>query len=96
MAFLRRRKKRGEKKGVGGTGDAFYWRDGQQGKERGEVRGRVHVEERDGRREWGPTAAVGGRHRPVADGRGWMARHRGGEAGSLTRGPGATVTGGAV
>jgi hypothetical protein len=34
----------------------------------------------------GPGAVVGGWHRPVADGRGWVARLRVGEAGSLTRG----------
>jgi hypothetical protein len=42
---------------VGGTG----WRG---------VRGRVRVDERDRRREEGPRAAVGGRQRPMADGRG--------------------------
>jgi hypothetical protein len=42
-----------ENKGAGGVSDAFYWRGGRQGKERG-LRGGVRVEERDERREGVP------------------------------------------
>jgi hypothetical protein len=71
------------------------------GKGDGEGSGVASAWKRDRRREGGPGTAVGGRHRPVADGREWpmhrrVAWHRVGEAGSLTRGPKATVTGGAV
>jgi hypothetical protein len=49
----------------------------------------------------GPSAAVDGWHWPVSDERRWaacahVAQRRVGEVGSLTRGPGATVTGGVV
>jgi hypothetical protein len=57
------------------------------------------VEERDRWREGGPSVAVGGW--PMADRKGRVmharvAHRRAGEVGSLTRGPGATVTGGTV
>jgi hypothetical protein len=55
MACLQRRK-RGGKERAGGVGDAFYQRGGRQGKQGG--RGGVHVEERDRRREGGPSVAV--------------------------------------
>jgi hypothetical protein len=48
----------GEKKGVGSVDDAFYRCGGRQGKERGGVRGGVCMEERDKRRDRGPSAAV--------------------------------------
>jgi hypothetical protein len=74
---------------------------GDRGRRGRGVWGGVRVEERDGQREGGPGTAVGGWHRPVADGHGRAAharvvRCRAGEVGSLTHGPEATVTGGVV
>jgi hypothetical protein len=58
----------GERKGVGGIGDVFYRCSKWQGKEGGgpgqSTRGRERRTERGG-----PSAAVGDRHQPVADGR---------------------------
>jgi hypothetical protein len=60
---------------VGGVGDTFYQRDERQGKERGVSRAEsAWKREREmGRERGGASAAVDGRHRPVADGHWWAA-----------------------
>jgi hypothetical protein len=59
----------GEKERASDISDAFNQRGGQQGKETG-VLGGVRMEDRDGWIEGDHGTAVGGWHRPVADGRG--------------------------
>jgi hypothetical protein len=72
----------------------FKRRGGRQGKE-GVSEVGARVEEGEGWKGGGGVRRSGGRHRPVAAG-GERRRAEQGRAGSLTRGPGATVTGGAV
>jgi hypothetical protein len=66
VACLRRRKRGGKRKGWAASVTPFIDMAGGRGR-RGGVRGGVRMEERDGRGEGGPSAAVG--DRPVADGR---------------------------
>jgi hypothetical protein len=98
VACLRRRKRREKRKGRAASVMPFISAVGDRGRREGS--GVKFAWKRETCREGGGAGAtVGGRHRPVANGHGWaarMARRRAGEAGSLTRGPKATVTGGAV
>jgi hypothetical protein len=95
---LVKEEKKGKKKGVGSIGDAFYRRGGRQGKEREGGSGAEFTWKRDGQREGGPSMVVSTSPWPMGAGERRMrvAQRRAGEAGSLTRGPDATVTGGVV
>jgi hypothetical protein len=72
---LRRDADGGEiEKGVRHWVAAFIDVVGGRGRRGGGVQGGVRVEERDGRREGGPSTTVCGRYQPMVDGRG-LAMH---------------------